>query len=70
MDIVIDAVFEDGVLKPAAPLPLEERDRVTLTIRPATSLAQQTAGMIPWSGEISDLERIACDPEFGISSVP
>ena len=40
------------------------------TIQPAVSLARQTAGMVPWNGDAETLERIACDPEFGILESP
>ena len=70
MAIVIEATFEDGVLKPSEPLPLEEHEKVKMTIHSSISLARQTAGMIPWTGDVETLERIACDPEFGILESP
>jgi predicted DNA-binding antitoxin AbrB/MazE fold protein len=70
MPLTIEAIYEDGVLKPAEPLPLREHEKVTLTIRPATSLARQTAGMVPWTGDVETLERITRDPEFGILESP
>jgi predicted DNA-binding antitoxin AbrB/MazE fold protein len=33
MAIAMEAVYEDGVLKPVRPLPLEERERVQITNR-------------------------------------
>jgi predicted DNA-binding antitoxin AbrB/MazE fold protein len=30
--LIVEATFEDGVLKPMAPLPLQERDKVRLTV--------------------------------------
>ena len=30
--LVVEATFEDGVLKPAEPLPLKQHDRVRLTV--------------------------------------
>jgi predicted DNA-binding antitoxin AbrB/MazE fold protein len=70
MTLTVDAVYENGVLKPAKPLPLSEHERVTLTIQPAISLAKQTAGMVPWTGDAQTLERLARDPEFGILESP
>ena len=70
MAITVEAVYENGVLKPAQPLPLREREKVSVTIRPALSLARQTAGMIPWSGDAETLERIVRDPDFGILESP
>jgi predicted DNA-binding antitoxin AbrB/MazE fold protein len=70
MTLTVEAIYENGVLKPAQPLPLKEREKVSLTIRPAVSLARQTAGMIPWTGDAETLERIVADPEFGILESP
>jgi predicted DNA-binding antitoxin AbrB/MazE fold protein len=70
MPITIEAVYENGVLKPIAPLPLREHETVEVTISPKVSVAQQTAGMIPWPGDAETLERIASDPEFGILESP
>lgn len=70
MAITVAAVYEDGVLKPAAPLPLKEHELVEITVRPKVSVAEETAGMIPWHGDAETLERIACDPEFGILESP
>jgi predicted DNA-binding antitoxin AbrB/MazE fold protein len=68
--ITVEAVYEDGVLKPAEPLPLAERERVKVTVHPAVSMAQQTAGMIPWQGDLDTLEDLASDPEFGLLGSP
>jgi len=70
MSITVEAIYENGVLKPAQPLPLKEHERVTVTIAPAVSIARQTAGMVPWTGDVETLERLARDPEFGILESP
>ena len=35
MSLTVEAVYEDGVLKPAHPLPLQEHERVQVTVLPA-----------------------------------
>ena len=42
MTITIDATYEDGVLKPAQPLPLAEHAQVRVTVEPAGA-TEQTA---------------------------
>jgi predicted DNA-binding antitoxin AbrB/MazE fold protein len=39
--LVVEATFEDGVLKPAAPLPLKQHDKVRLTVEalPAATMS-------------------------------
>jgi predicted DNA-binding antitoxin AbrB/MazE fold protein len=70
MTLTVEAVYENGVLKPKQSLPLKEQEQVLITIRPAISLARQTAGMVPWTCDVETLERIAGDPEFGILESP
>jgi predicted DNA-binding antitoxin AbrB/MazE fold protein len=68
--LTVQAVYENGVLKPQQPLPLHEHETVTVTILPAVSVARQTAGMVPWSGDAETLDRLIRDPEFGILESP
>jgi predicted DNA-binding antitoxin AbrB/MazE fold protein len=37
MTITVEAVYEDGVLKPVPPLPLQEHDRVQSTVHTEAS---------------------------------
>jgi len=70
MTITVEATYENGILKPVGPLPFREHEKVSVTVRPAASLARQTAGMVPWTGDAETLEHIAKDPEFGIMESP
>jgi predicted DNA-binding antitoxin AbrB/MazE fold protein len=69
MPLTIEATYENGVLKPAQPLPLQEHEKVWVTVH-AAGLARQSAGLIRWTGDVATLERIAGDPEFGILESP
>ena len=66
----IDAVYENGVLKPVQPLSLTEHQQVHVIIQIKTSRIRQSAGLIRWKGTDEELERIAIDPEFGIEEGP
>jgi predicted DNA-binding antitoxin AbrB/MazE fold protein len=59
----IEAVYEDGVLKPLSPLDLKDHERVKLTVEEERSTVRATSGM--FSG-ISDsvIEEVALSPEF------
>jgi predicted DNA-binding antitoxin AbrB/MazE fold protein len=70
MAITIEATYENGVLKPSQPLPLNEHEKVRLTVEPAQTWAERTAGMLRWTGDPEVLHRIATDPEYGISESP
>jgi predicted DNA-binding antitoxin AbrB/MazE fold protein len=59
--LVIEATYENGVLKPAEALPLEEHQRVQITINSPGSRVRDTAGLIP-CGDAKLIEHIALDP--------
>lgn len=64
MAITVEAVYENGVLKPAQPLPFQEREKVQVTVQAALSRARQTAGLLRWTGDPALLERFIMDPEL------
>ena len=70
MTLTVEATYENGVLKPAQPLPLKEHEKVRLTIEPEGSWAERTAGMLAWTGDPEVLRRIAEDDECSILESP
>lgn len=47
MAITVEAIYEDGVLKPAQPLPFEEHEKVRITVAESRlSLAEQIAARV------------------------
>jgi predicted DNA-binding antitoxin AbrB/MazE fold protein len=64
MAITIEAVYENGVLKPAQPLPLQEHERVQVTVQRAVSRVRQTAGLIGWTGSQEDADFVALSPKL------
>ena len=74
MELSIEAIYEDGVLKPVGLLPLQEHAKVRVTICEdaewRASRVRATAGLIGWKGDAETLERIAIDPEFGVFESP
>ncbi len=59
--LTIEAVYENGVLKPTGPLPLREQEKVQITIHTAVNRVQATAGLIPCS-DAKFIEQVALDP--------
>lgn len=70
MAITVEAIYEHGVLKPTQPLPLQERERVRVTVQPAISRARQTAGLMGWEGSAELADRFALDPELDFPPPP
>ena len=66
MTITIEAVYENGVLRPSRPLPLKEQEIVRITIEPERTWAERTAGLLRWTGDPELLKRIAEGDEFSI----
>jgi predicted DNA-binding antitoxin AbrB/MazE fold protein len=63
MSLTVEAIYENGVLKPAQPLPLKEHEKVRLTVVRETSLAEQTYGLIGWTGDAVTFERLLAEAE-------
>ena len=63
MSITVEATYENGVLKPDQPLPFPEKQKVRLTIDPAPSVVEATAGLLGWKGDHETLERILAEAE-------
>jgi predicted DNA-binding antitoxin AbrB/MazE fold protein len=66
MSITVEAIYENGALKLERPVPLQEQEKVRVTIEPQLSWAERTAAMLKWPGDFEDLRRIVEDDEFGV----
>jgi predicted DNA-binding antitoxin AbrB/MazE fold protein len=64
MNLTFEAIYENGMLKPARPLPLKEHERVQVTVHTASDWVTETAGIIKWTGDHETLRRLAEDVEF------
>ena len=70
MPLIVEAVYENGVLKPAQPLPLKEHERVKITIAPNTNWVQETYGICGWKGDPEELRRLALSPDGDLAEEP
>jgi predicted DNA-binding antitoxin AbrB/MazE fold protein len=64
MALTIEAVYENGVLKPTQPLPLKEHERVQVTVETPPLDILQAQGILGWKGTSEDLAPFALGPEF------
>ncbi len=64
MTLTIEAIYENGVLKPAQPLPLKEREKVRITVEPAVTHVRRSAGLIGWTGSQEDADFVALSPDL------
>jgi predicted DNA-binding antitoxin AbrB/MazE fold protein len=70
MPLTIEAIYENGVLKPQQPLPLKEHERVQVTIAPKSSWVRETYGICGWTGSAEEADRFATDPELDFPPPP
>jgi predicted DNA-binding antitoxin AbrB/MazE fold protein len=73
MTLTIEAVYENGVLKPVNPLPfVTEGSRIWLTLHTAAEedRVKKAYGLIGWTGDAETVRRVALDPEFDILESP
>jgi predicted DNA-binding antitoxin AbrB/MazE fold protein len=76
MAITVEAVYENGVLKPTQPLPLQENERALVSIRTAADIegaldaVQRSYGLLHWTGDSDTVRRVAEDDEFGTLGSP
>ena len=70
MALEVDAVYEDGILKLDREIPLDNGQRVHLTIQASGGRAKKSYGLMGWKGDAKTIEEIALDPDFGILESP
>jgi predicted DNA-binding antitoxin AbrB/MazE fold protein len=73
VSITVEAVYENGVLKPTQPLPVIQegrRVRVTLHIEAEADRVQAAYGLIGWTGDAETVRRVALDPDFDVLESP
>jgi predicted DNA-binding antitoxin AbrB/MazE fold protein len=70
MPITVEATYENGVLKPAQPLPFKEHEKVRLTVEPADTPLVRAAGLCGWTGSAEEAERFATDSELDFPPPP
>jgi predicted DNA-binding antitoxin AbrB/MazE fold protein len=67
----IEAVYEHGTLKLPHELPLQEGQRVTITIMPLPgSAVERLSRMVPWTGDPEELHRFLNDSDEGLWREP
>lgn len=64
----IEAVYENGTLKLPRELPLQEGQKVTITIHPPGGVvgrASSLYGLVAWDGDREEFDRWLNDPDEG-----
>lgn len=66
MSVTIEAVFENGVLRPSGPLPLKGGERVQIVVSKveAESPLLKAYGIMGFKGTVEEAEYLALSPEL------
>jgi predicted DNA-binding antitoxin AbrB/MazE fold protein len=64
MNLTIDAIYENGVLKPTEPLPLKEREKVQVTIHTPAPDIMRAYGIMGFAGSAEEAEYFALSPDL------
>jgi predicted DNA-binding antitoxin AbrB/MazE fold protein len=64
MPFTVEAVYENGVLKPVEPLPLKEHEQVRLTIQQGDTPLLRAYGIMGFKGTAEEADYFALDPEL------
>jgi predicted DNA-binding antitoxin AbrB/MazE fold protein len=70
MGLEIEAVYDNGVLKLEREIPLENGQRVRLSIYPPGGRVPKSFGLMGWQGTSEEFQQIALNPEFGVLESP
>jgi predicted DNA-binding antitoxin AbrB/MazE fold protein len=63
MSLEVEATYENGVFKPSQELPLQEGQKVRLTIQPVGSAARRFCGSLRWTRDPEELQRYLNDAD-------
>lgn len=64
MAVTVEAVYENGVLRPSAPLPWKEGERVRVEVSSLDSPLLKGYGIIGWKGTAEELDRLLAEVEL------
>lgn len=63
MSLDFEATYENGVLKPSQDLPLQEGQKVNISIQPLAGAMKRFCGSIPWTRDPEELHRYLENPD-------
>jgi predicted DNA-binding antitoxin AbrB/MazE fold protein len=64
MSLTVEAVYENGVLKPVQPLPLREHEKVQITVYANVSKLADSYGIMGFKGTAEEADYFAMSPEL------
>jgi predicted DNA-binding antitoxin AbrB/MazE fold protein len=70
MTLTVEAVYENGVLKPKQPLPFREHQEVQITVQARYCNLADLYGLMGFKGTAEEADFFAMDPELDYPPPP
>ena len=70
MTIAVEATYENGILRPARPLPLREHEQVQITVQSPVGGLPDLYGIMRFKGTLEEADYFAMDPELDYPPPP
>jgi predicted DNA-binding antitoxin AbrB/MazE fold protein len=70
MPLTVEAIYENGVLKPVQPLPLQEQELVRITVHRRAGNLADSYGIMGFQGTAEEADYFAMDPELDYPPPP
>jgi predicted DNA-binding antitoxin AbrB/MazE fold protein len=70
MAITVEAVYENGILKPSEPLPWKDGQKVRVVVSSLDSPLLKAYGIMGWKGSSEELDRLLSEIEFDEDDLP
>jgi predicted DNA-binding antitoxin AbrB/MazE fold protein len=64
MAFTVEAVYENGVLKPLEPLPWKDGEKVRIDVSSLDSPILKAYGIMGWKGSSEELDRLLAEIEL------
>lgn len=64
MLLTVEAIYENGALKPKQPLPLKEHEQVQITVQSRLGNLADAYGIMGFKGTAAEADYFAMDPEL------
>ena len=66
----VEAIYEQGTLKLPQALPLQDGQKVTVTIHATCTNVQRHRGLIEWKGSLEDLDYLIRSEDNDVLEAP
>jgi len=64
MAITVEAIYENGVLRPSEPLPWKDGEKVRIAVSSLDSPILKAYGIMGWKGTSEDLDRLLTEIKY------